>query len=242
MKIDSQEIAAIAQAEHTAPRWDMYVIIHKALRAYMSDTLVALGRMDVDDDLEFAQTCQRVLELMDFCRGHLQHENEFVHPAMERRAPATSGRIAGEHVQHEADIAQIAAGAAHLLRMPRPRRQAGAVGLYRQLSYFVAHNYEHMLVEECEHNAVLWANYSDEELMAVEHALIASLAPQEMMLTLRWMLPTMAPAERVGMLAGMRQDAPPLVFQAVLDLAQAHLTPCEWSKLASALGLESAAA
>ena len=67
MKIDAREIAALTQAQPAAPRMDMYASIHKALRAFMADTLLGLGRMDVEDDLEFAHTCDRVMQLLDLC-------------------------------------------------------------------------------------------------------------------------------------------------------------------------------
>ena len=40
MKIDAREIAALTQAQPAAPRMDMYASIHKALRAFMADTLL----------------------------------------------------------------------------------------------------------------------------------------------------------------------------------------------------------
>ena len=36
-------------AAPTAPRLDLYAPIHKALRSFMSDTLVRVGRIDVAD-------------------------------------------------------------------------------------------------------------------------------------------------------------------------------------------------
>src|SRR6218665_2232569 len=101
MKIDPREIAALAGAQPAAPRMDMYAGIHKALRAFMADTLLGLGRMDVDDDLEFAQTCDRVMQLLALCRSHLHHENQFVHAAMEAFEPGASAAIEAEHAGHE---------------------------------------------------------------------------------------------------------------------------------------------
>ena len=48
MKIDAREIAALTQAQPAAPRMDMYASIHKALRAFMADTL--LGLLEVLDE------------------------------------------------------------------------------------------------------------------------------------------------------------------------------------------------
>ena len=68
MKIDTNELQQLTEA---APRFDLYGGIHKALRALMGDTLVAVGRMDCDDELELARTTERVMELLDFCLLHL---------------------------------------------------------------------------------------------------------------------------------------------------------------------------
>ena len=181
MKIDAREIAALTQAQPAAPRMDMYASIHKALRAFMADTLLGLGRMDVDDDLEFAQTCDRVMQLLDLCRAHLHHENQFVHTAMQARAPGTCAAIEAEHTEHEATITALAGGVAHLLGCARAARPATTHVLYRQLALFMAHNFEHMNEEETAHNRVLWQHYTDEELVRIHDALVASIPPQEMM-------------------------------------------------------------
>lgn len=241
MKFDPQEIREVASAAAPAsPRLDMYGPIHKALRALMCDTLLAVGRMDGADDLEFAQVTQRVIDLLDVCRGHLAHENGFVHPAMEARAPGSAGRIATEHEEHTARIAQLARAVEELRATPTESRDAAAAQLYRELAGFVAENFEHMNFEESHHNAVLWANYSDEELAGIHDALVASIPPEEMMLVLRWMVPFMNPAERAGMLQGMQAHAPAPAFQVALDTVRPHLSAREWDKLARALQLDPA--
>ena len=237
MQVNLQEIAALAQAEAT-PRMDMYAFIHKALRAYMSDTLVGLGRVDVEDDLELAQACARVQQLLEFCRSHLRHENAFVHPAMERHAPGSAAAVAGEHVGHEQAIAALAVGAAQLMACTRERRARVAHALYQQLALFVAHNFEHMHQEETAHNAVLWAHYSDAELTAIHDGLVASIDPDEMRVVLRWMLPCMTPAERALMLGEMRRHAPAPAFEGALAVLRPHVSHTEWTKLVRALDLE----
>lgn len=241
MNIDQREIRQVAgvaeSAEAAAPRFDMYGSIHKALRALMADTLLALGRMDSEDALELAQGTQRVLQLLDFCRSHLRHENEFVHPALEARAPGASGQIAHEHAEHEEAIAALASQTTALLNCEPARRAAGTLALYRALALFIAHNFEHMHVEETAHNAVLWARYTDAELVEIHDALVASIPPEDMMFVLRWMVPFMNPAERAAMMAEMRAHAPAPAFAAALDLVRPHLSEREWTKLRTRLDL-----
>lgn len=122
--------------------------------------------------------------------------------------------------------------------MPPSSRGAGAMALYHQLSLFMAHNFEHMLIEEREHNALLWTNYTDAELQDIERRLLALMPPHEMMNGLRWMLAALTPAERSGVVCALRKNAPPAVFQAVLDLARNHLDSAQWHKLLRALALD----
>ncbi|MDM0081102.1 hemerythrin domain-containing protein [Variovorax sp. J31P179] len=235
MNIDQRELRLVAEA--AAPRVDMYAGIHKALRALMADTLLAVGRMDSEDALERAQVTQRVLELLDFCRSHLQHENDFIHPALEARAPGASGKIAHEHEEHVHAIVALAEQTTALLQCEPAGRPAAALALYRALSLFIAHNFEHMHVEETAHNAVLWARYTDAELIAIHDALVASIPPDEMMYVLRWMVPFMNPIERAAMLGDMRAHAPAPAFAAALEVVRPHLSEREWAKLGQSLGL-----
>jgi len=237
MKHDTRELDEIQRIANAAQRrLDIYRTIHKALRALMCDTLVAVGRMDVHDELELAQTTQRVLQTLDFMRSHLGHENAFIHPALEARAAGASGPIADDHVHHEAEIDALAADTTALLHTPGVSRDAAALVLYHRLSLFVAHNFEHMHVEESAHNAALWAHYTDAELADLHNCLVGSIPPEEMMFCMRWMVPFMNPGERAAVLADMRAHAPAPAFAAVLDMARPHLQPREWDKLMLALG------
>ncbi len=235
MKIDSRELQQVAAA--TAPRLNMYAGIHKALRAAMADALLALGRMDCDDAMELARTTGRVMELLDFCASHLKHENEFIHTAIEARTPGASAAIAHDHDEHVAHIGQLANATTALLSMPAADRVRAAHLLYSELALFIAANFQHMHVEETAHNAVLWARYTDAELIDIHNALVASIPPQEMMFTARWLVPFMNPAERTALLADMQAHAPAPAFEAILETVRPHLATQEWAKLAASLGL-----
>lgn len=233
MNIDPQEFSRLAAAQ--APRFDMYAGIHKGLRACMADTLLAIGRMDADDALEVAQTTERLMQLLELCASHLDHENRFLHAAMDARAPGSSAAAAHDHEEHEREIAGLAAAVTALRQCGGAERAAQAHALYHQLARFVAANFQHMQVEETAHNAVLWAHYTDAELVQIHDALVASIPPQEMMQIARWLLPFLRPAERAAVLLDMRSKAPAPAFDALLAVAAPHLTAAESDKLARAL-------
>jgi hypothetical protein len=216
----------------TSPRYDIYAFIHKGLRAFMAHTLLRVGELDPLDPDEVADVTQGVAALLDICCKHMRHENDVVHAAMEARRPGSAGTMAEEHVQHERDIAALRQLLARV-----PGNAPAAQDLYRALSVFVAHNLVHMHREETQHNQVLWETHSDDEIYALEHRIVASQAPEDARLALRWMLPHMNPAERAVMLQGMRAAAPPAVFQDVLGLVRPLLGGRGWHKLSAALAL-----
>ena len=217
-----------------APRYDIYAGIHRALRLFMTDTLGRLGWLDCGDAQETAATLNQLDSLLVFCRKHLEHENSFLHTAIEARRPGASQRVAGEHVEHLAEIAALQGEAASLRAAPTA---PAALRLYRHLALFIAENFHHMQVEEGAHNESLWAAYSDTEIMAIEQRLVATLDPAEQALVLRWMAPALPPAERAAWLADARRQLPPSAFALVLDAARAALNDGAWAKLARALGV-----
>lgn len=231
----------MSEPSAAAPRFDMYLPIHKALRAYMGETLGAIGRMDCSDEHDVAAALTQLRELLNVCEGHLEHENHFVHSAMERRRPGSTVRIADEHIEHSHVIGDLRAAIALVELGSGAERRVLAQLLYRQLALFVAENFEHMQREEREHNAILWSAYTDAELMAIEAALVASIPPAEMMVIARWLLANNDHSYRVNMLGGMRAHAPREMFEGLLAIAQSNLAARDWRKLADALALPVAA-
>jgi len=249
MKNDSRELQQVEvtaaanaasmsnTAAQAAPRVDLYAGIHKALRHFMSDTLVRIGRVDPADDGDLQQTLGQLDALLDFCRGHVEHENDFVHTAIDARLPRGAARTADDHVEHLASIDALRGEANALRAAAHDARPLLALRLYRHLALFVAENFQHMHVEETANNASLWAHYSDAELEEIHHRLVASIAPPEMMATLRWMVPAMSPAERAGLLNGAKQQMPPEAFLGVLQSLRPQLDDIGWGKLAHAVGV-----
>lgn len=225
-----------AQAAAEGRRVDLYTPIHKGLRAFLAHTLEAVGRMDANDPADVAQALAELRSLLGLMRTHMHAENQFLHPALEARRPGSARRTTGEHAEHEHAFEVLSAALLAVERSAEPARAAAATLLYRQLSLFVSENLAHMQAEETENNAVLWAAYSDAELAQIHDALLASIAPQERSLALRWMVPALAPAERAGMLTEMQAKLPAEAFSGLLASLRPHLSARDWAKLAAAIG------
>ena len=224
-------------SSRAVPRLDLYAPIHKALRSFMSDTLLRMGRIDTTDAASLQPTLARCDELLSPCESHVHHENDFMHPAIEARQPAGSKRIAHEHEEHLQAIAELREEVAALRAAPPEAAAALALRLYRHLALFVAANFQHMHIEETAHNAALWAHYSDAELTQLHGRLLASIDPREHLLVARWMVPALTPQERALIVGGMQAESPPDAFRGLLAHIRPHLDDADWRSLAHALML-----
>jgi hemerythrin-like domain-containing protein len=224
------------------PRIDMYRPIHKALRLLMAETLVEAGRMDCEDVVELHAVLDRVDSLLQACSKHLEHENAYVHPALERAEPGASARTAVEHHEHLAAITVLQRQVRAVREATPALRQHAADALYDHLADFVAENFAHMRIEERDNNARLWAHYDDAALIAIHDALVASIPPAEMTETLKLMLRALAAGERAGLLGSLREAMPAEVFEGLLGELLPVLSSRDRAKLRIALGDERVAA
>ncbi|MGE0350846.1 hemerythrin domain-containing protein [Hydrogenophaga sp.] len=238
MHTHALEMAHVVATTRTGEgRFNPYAGIHKALRAFMADTLMRVGRTDPFDDGEVTATVAQVVELMDLCAGHVEHENRFVHPALEARCPGVAGPVAQDHEDHRHHIAHLRGVAQALTSGDAAQRGAALHALYLGLGLFLADNLRHMHVEETVHNPALWSAYSDAELIAIHDEIVAALPSGEMMLVMRWMMPQLNAPERLEALQGMRAGAPAPVFEGMLDALRGLLPQGDWAKLARGLGV-----
>lgn len=218
----------------TATRFDLYGAIHKALRSAMSDAVAAVGRMDADDPDDRAAALARLRAMLDLLQHHAHVEDEFIHPAVHARRAGAADRCADDHHRQQGQVvelrrlAQLAEGAGG-----EPRQAAAQ--LYRSLARFVAENLAHMDEEETAHNAVLWAEFSDGELAAINDRIVASIAPPRMAEVVRWMAPSLTPYERASLFGAIQAKAPAEVFQRLLETARQQLPPRDWNKLVAGI-------
>ena len=231
----------IACRRPASPRLDLYAGIHKAMRSFMAETLVRVGRIDVADAADRDQALDQLEQLLGFCADHLRHENAFVHTAIEARQPAGL---------HEGRRRASSSTPNRSPPCARKRRRCGgapehaaaalALRLYRHLALFVAENLQHMHIEETVHNALLWQHYSDAELGELHGRLLASLGPADKELAARWMLPASTPAERAAMIGGMKAELAPEALLGLMTMLRPHLDAAGWDKLARAAGVSAA--
>lgn len=231
---------AMAVAAAT-PRYSPYRYIHKGLRALMFNTLQQAGALDASRAEDRAQIVDEVERLLATCADHLAHENQFFHEALRQRAPRAVMPFHEDHLEHLEAISTLGLLLQRLRDAPAALAPTLAYELFLRLSVFIGENLAHMAEEESVLTQSLWAHFSDDEIVALETALQASIAPHEMAFYLGWMARGMNASETATVLGGARQGVPAEVFAQMAGIAQAAMPAARWSQVADALGLVPAA-
>lgn len=212
----------------TSTRFDLYGPVHKGLRAFLADTVQRFGSVDIEDAEQLRAVCEQTLELLDLLRSHVDHEDEYIHPLLERCRAGGSEQATGEHVHHRQVLVALASEVRALLAAPS---YAAADAVYQNLAELMADNLLHMRLEDLGHQGLLWAHCTDAELAELDGRVVASIPPKEMMVFLRWMLPAISPPQRLRLMLALQAGAPETVVGAVLRLAQQHLPSVAWNRL-----------
>lgn len=202
---------AIAAAAAT-PRFAPYRYIHKGLRVLMFSTLQRAGALDASVAGDRAQIVGDVERLLATCADHLAHENQFFHEPLRKRAPRAVLPFHEDHLEHQDALDALGALLLRLRDGSEAQAPTLAYELFLRLSVFVGESLEHMAEEESALTLALWEHFSDEEILAMEAALQATLAPHELAFYLGWMAQGMNASETIALLAGARPHLPPEAF------------------------------
>jgi hypothetical protein len=219
---------------------DFYAPIHKGLRYAHSGLLVRLGQADPDD---VAMVGALIADVRRQCRlsaVHLDNEEREIHVALEARAPGAAQRLEHAHEDHRQSLAEIEA---LTVRIEHAGDRAVAAAewrrLYLRFSQFVADDLAHMAEEELVILPVLQSLFTDAELMAIEDAIMSTMAPPDLMADAALIAPATTRRERAAILDAFRATAPAQAFEAVMELAvRPALTPQVWRELNTDLGIE----
>ncbi|MCW3114962.1 MAG: hypothetical protein JWR18_3358, partial [Segetibacter sp.] len=199
-------------------------MIHKALRAMMYDTALTLQQTYFADVREAEVALSKVQTVIHEFEQHAYHEDTFMLPAIEAFEPGLVEEFEKEHV---ADI-EIGNRLETLINIYRSletseeRINCGS-SISKSFRDFMVFNISHMSKEEIEISRVLWANYTDEELLELNGSLTASIPPEQKMVSAKWMLRSINKAEAITWLEAVKQSSPTFVFDALIDLAHAEL-------------------
>ena len=220
----------------TAAAWDVYREIHKAMRFALFGVTTRAGNTDWTDDAAVAALVAEWKDVLLVLSGHHHHEDDFCDALIAQHAPAVRQTLEAAHVVADAGLAHLDATADALLTTAPDARWAALRSFYLDLADFTATYIAHLRYEEDMVMPVLNESLTDEQLAQVTNDIRMSVPPPEMCIFIRYMAPSMNPAERADMLRGMRL-APPEVFEMFRDAAETCLPTSDYQRLAVDAGL-----
>lgn len=106
----SGENQGTASPAEEAARVDLYRFAHRGLRAAMARALLDVGAASTTPEA-LGFVADTVEELAFLCKKHLEHENVFLHRAMEQRSPGSARNTADDHIGHERAIERLGGSA-----------------------------------------------------------------------------------------------------------------------------------
>ncbi|RZI82315.1 MAG: hypothetical protein EOP38_16340 [Rubrivivax sp.] len=219
------------------PRLDLYGLIHKALRHELQQVSHQLGVLDVAHAPEVTATLDQLDALLRELARHLEREDAFIHTAIAARHPEAQLSCEADHADHLRTIEALGNLAHGLRSAPEPERANLAAELYQRFAHFVGDNLLHMHTEETVNNGLLWAAYTDAELLALHNRLLASIPHAEMFDVLALMARALNPHELTAVLSDIRQKSPPDAFAAVMNQVRNQMVPNRWARVSQALSL-----
>ena len=217
--------------------YDFYKDIHKGIRYSLFRTTADAGSVDPSDAEARADVVEQVRTIAHLLDSHAEHENTFIVPALEIHAPELAEVIRVVHPELDRRVEDLRDLAAEVHVTGGSRARAAVHSLYLELASFTSAYLEHQHFEERTCMYALADAMAVDDLAGIEHAIIASIPPDEMASSLSVMLPAMNVDDRVELLVGIREGAPLKVFAGVCALAESVLTPEAWKATATRLAL-----
>ena len=216
--------------------WDVYREIHKAMRLALFGVTTMAGNTDPADDAAVGRLVTEWHDVKMVLEGHHSHEDEYCDHLVQAHAAHLRDDLEAAHRESDAHLAGLDRQASALAGTSGADRWSALRQFHLDLAEFTSMYLAHLRFEEDRVMPALNAVMSDEELEAVTNQIRGSVPPPEMCVFIRYMVPSMNFGERLNMLGGMYQGAPPDIFEMFRAAAEACLDPAEYRQVASAAG------
>lgn len=223
-------------------RYNLFNQIHKALRGMMYHAAANIQRTDFSAP-EAAATINELESLLRLLDDHAEHEDNYILPHVLRHEPKLVEAFEQDHIIDHRLTASLYEQIAAWRASGNPEQKA-AIGykLFYAFNELIAFNLYHMNKEENELSFVLWKHCTDAELIGMQQEIMASIAPETLMVESAWMMRSLSNPEIIGWLGAVRATAPAEVFGGLIRLAEEVLPQPRFAQIAAAVCPEPAMA
>ena len=216
------------------PRMNIYGFPHKGLRIALANLSKLSGSIDYSEESSLNQLKKLTEEITTLLDLHLHSEEDVVLPALEAKVPGSTNHNIDEHEQLEKEVQAFNEQLKDISVDSSPELGAN---FYTSISNFHSKYLAHMAMEEGEMNPVIWANFTDEELMGWHGRIMSTLTPDQIMMWFKYIVPALNPFERSIIMGGFKGNAPSDFFNSVMEMLREHMSENEHSRLKTMLNL-----
>ena len=205
-------------------RYNIFNMIHKALRALLYDTALTLQQTYFGNVDEARTALRKVGTVLRQFEQHARHEDQFILPLITAYEPQLVEEFENEHVEDHriGNQLQHLVNIFHATTLEDEKVIAGS-GVAKAFMDFLIFNLEHMAKEEQVLNPVLWTYYTDMQLLQMNARLVSSIPAPEKAVSSKWVMRGISNREAIMWLKAVRYTAPKPEFQAILALADTEL-------------------
>lgn len=205
---------------------------HKGLRNVISKFAFLLGNTDVRADSALQRLKSLGSEMFTLLNDHVHTENEHTLKLLEERAPGASEHDRDDHEKLE----RIQDNLQRQLEQLRGTETVEEMhSLYLSFALFQSQYLEHTHEEESVTELLLQKHFSDDELIQHRQAIMKKLQPNILLLWLKYVIPAQRIDESLGMLSGLKANAPQPFFAQVMETIKNEMDPGRYIELVQKL-------
>lgn len=214
------------------PRVNIFAFPHKGLKNALSQILLSASKLDMNDASRINAFKQQTLEVLMLLHLHQHSEDTVVFSQIEAQVSEQSQHCADEHIQLRISLGKIEMLLSQI-EVNAPMELS--VEIFSAIGAFFSDYLKHMAYEENELNQVIWANFSDEQILDWQATIMSSLTPEQSMSWFKYIIPALNPMERMLVLGDIKVNAPAEVLNAILEMLTNHLPDDEHQNLLATL-------
>lgn len=196
------------------------------------ETAQRLQQTDFNDATELEILLPQVKQVIGLFDTHAHTEDTLIFATLTAYEPALIDAFEKEHEQDILLGIRICNIIEQLEKCETgAEKTLSGAALNVAFQEFVVFNLAHMAHEETVMNPILWRYFSDDELKKVTDQIKKSTPHMVMMEYCKWMLRGLSLPEIKRWLKEVKQEAPPPVFNNLLQVAEDILPPVKWQEL-----------
>ncbi|MFD2164193.1 hypothetical protein ACFSJU_17420 [Paradesertivirga mongoliensis] len=205
---------------------------HKGLRNVISKFSFHLGYTDFNDPVQLSKLKSLGADMFTLLKDHVNTENNHTLKHLEERVHGAS-----EHDRHDHEkLELIQDSLEHQLENFIGNESVDEIhSFYLSFSVFQSQYLEHIYEEETVTELLLQQNFTDDELFHHRAAIMQKISFPVMLLWMKYTIPAQSERESLGMLGGLKHNAPPEAFEQVLDVIAAEMDAERYKSLVDKL-------